>query len=96
MKYERNMITRGSVPQKIRRQTKRYMEKYNMGLYDAFNIVCREYAEKGTELYAAWRTSDYRKFIPSAYFPESLDFEKYPLRYELTQKGEENDYSRFN
>lgn len=88
MKYETNMITRGSVPQKIRRQTKKYMEKYCMGLYDAFNIVCREYAEKGTELRAAWYTSDYRKFIPSAYIPEFLDFKKYPLRYELEPKGE--------
>lgn len=91
MKYERGMIKRGSVPQKIRRLTKKYMEKYNLDLHDGFNLACREHAEKGTELYAAWHTSDYRNFIPSAYIPESLDFEKYPLRYTLCG----NDYQRF-
>ena len=36
---------------------------------------------KGTELYKAWYYDDFRKFIPSAYNPEYLDFSKYPLKY---------------
>lgn len=80
MSYKDDLII-GRVPKKIKEETKKNMEKYCMGLYDAFNEAARTYARKGTELWKAWYYDDFRKFIPSAYLPEYLDFSKYPLKY---------------
>ena len=71
----------GKVNKKVRNATKRYMEKYNLNLADAFKEACRYYASKSTELYIAWYYDDFRKFIPSEYNKKYLDFEKYPLKY---------------
>ena len=72
----------GRVPLKIKERTIENEKIYNMGLADAFNEAARTYAKKGTELYKACYYGDYRKFIPSAYCPEYLDFSKYPIAYE--------------
>ena len=53
-----------------------------LSLSDAFDFAARQYAKPGTELYKAWYTQDYRKFIPSEYIPRFLDFKKYPLNYQ--------------
>lgn len=56
---------------------------YNLCLSDAFEEAVKNYPKlkKGSELWKAWYYCDFRKYIPSAYIPESLDFRKYPLRY---------------
>lgn len=81
MNYSDDLIIGNDVPKKIRKRTKLNMEKYSMGLADAFEEAVRYYARKGTELYRAWYYNDFRKYIPSAYLEEYLDFEKYPLKY---------------
>lgn len=72
----------GDVPQKIKNATRWNMKRYCMDLADAFDEACRRYAPDGSELYHAWYETDYRRFIPSAYRPEYLDFSKHPLRYQ--------------
>ena len=74
-------LIKGKVNQKIINRTAWYYEKRNMGLYDSFKEACRELAKIGTELYDAFMADDYRKFIPTEYLEEYLDFEKYPIRY---------------
>lgn len=71
----------GRVPKKIKERTKENMEVYNMCLSDSFEEAVKVLAKKGTELWKAWYYSDFRKFIPSAYNREYLDFSKYPLKY---------------
>ena len=71
----------GKVSKRIRKRTQENMEKYNMCLSDSFEEAVKTYVKEGTELWKAWYYSDFRKFIPSAYNPEYLDFEKYPLKY---------------
>lgn len=71
----------GKVLKRIRKRTQENMEKYNMDLADSFEEAVKTYAKEGSELYKAWYYSDFRKFIPSAYEPEYLDFEEYPLKY---------------
>ena len=71
----------GEVSKRIRKRTQENMEKYNMDLADSFEEAVKTYVKEGSELYKAWYYSDFRKFIPSAYEPKYLDFEKYPLRY---------------
>lgn len=73
----------GKVPKTIRKRTKENMEKYFMSLHDAFDEACRELTKPGQELYKAWYYSDFRRFIPSAYSVEYMDFNKYPLRYSM-------------
>ena len=80
MFYFDDMIV-GKVPKRIRKRTQENMEKYNMDLSDSFEEAVKTYAKEGTELWKAWYYSDFRKFIPSAYNPEYLDFGKYPLAY---------------
>jgi len=74
-------VFKGKVPKDIKDRTIENMEEYYMGLADAFEEACRELAPKGSELWKAWYYNDYRKFIPSAYDPQYLDFNKYPLGY---------------
>lgn len=71
----------GKVSKRIRQRTKENMEVYNMCLSDSFEEAVKTYAKEGTELWKAWYYSDFRKFIPSVYKDESLDFTKYPLAY---------------
>ena len=71
------------VPKKIVNRTKENMEEYGMDLGDAFEEAVKTFAKKGTELWKAWYYDDFRKFIPCAYSKEFLDFEKYPLRYQM-------------
>ena len=80
MYYDDDMIV-GKVSKRVRERTRENMDTYCMGLADAFKEAAKEYARPGTELYKAWYHNDFRKYIPSAYRPEYLDFEKYPLRY---------------
>ena len=80
MFYDDNLII-GRVPKKIKERTKENMEVYNMCLSDSFEEAVRELAKEGTELWKAWYYSDFRKFIPSVYNSEYLDFSKYPLKY---------------
>ena len=68
---------------KLLNRIKENMEEYYMCLSDAFDEAARELAKPGTELYKAWQAGDYRRFIPSAYIPKTLDFTEYPLKYEL-------------
>ena len=77
----RYMDFKGKIPKKIKDETLAYMDEEHVSLYDAFDWACREYAEKGSELYNAWYYGDFRKFIPSAYDPKYLDFKQYPLKY---------------
>lgn len=74
-------VFQGRIPKNIKDRTIENMEVYYMGLADAFQEACRELAPKGSELWKAWYYDDYRKFIPSAYIEEYLDFDKYPLKY---------------
>lgn len=80
MFYNDELIV-GNVPKRIRERTQENMEVYNMGLSDSFEEAVKTYAKEGTELWKAWYYSDFRKFIPSAYCEEYLDFVIYPLAY---------------
>lgn len=80
MFYNDDLIT-GRVSKKIKERVKENMEVYHMSLANSFEEAVRELAKKGTELWKAWYYSDFRKFIPSAYLPKYMDFEKYPLKY---------------
>ena len=85
MKFEKNMIVR-RVPKAVREATRVYMDEYNMSLADAFGEAVRENVHKPTELFWAWYYSDFRKFIPSAYRKEYLNFKEFPLRYSLSRR----------
>lgn len=80
MFYDDDLII-GRVSKKVKERTKENMEVYNMTLYDAFQEATREFVKTGTELWKAWYYDDFRKFIPSVYNSEYLDFSKYPLKY---------------
>lgn len=82
MYFDREDIVR-KVPKKIINRTKENMEEYGMDLGDAFEEAVKTYAKEGSELWKAWYYSDFRKYIPSVYDPKFLDFEKYPLRYQV-------------
>lgn len=77
--YNDDMIT-GKVPKIVRKRTRENMEWYRLNLYDAFKEAVRVYG-KSRNLHNAFMTDDYRLYIPSAYRPEYMDFNKYPLRY---------------
>lgn len=76
----------GRIPAKIKHLTLYYMDYYCVTLSDAFESAVKESVKKGCELWAAWYYVDFRKFIPSAYVPDSLDFKKHPLAYKY-KKG---------
>lgn len=78
--YEETIIKR--VPKAVKIRTQENMEVYHMCLSDAFEEAARTYAKNGTELWKAWYYDDFRKYIPSAYREEYLDFVKYPIKYE--------------
>lgn len=80
MTYSDDLIVK-RVSKQVRERTKENMNVYFLGLADAFDEAARTYAKKGTELWKAWYYSDFRKYIPSAYIEEYLDFNKYPLKY---------------
>ena len=71
------------VPKWIVERTRENIEVYNMCLSDSFAEAVRNYPKlkRGSELWKAWYYDDFRKYIPSAYRPETLDFCKYPLNY---------------
>ena len=73
MFYDDDLII-GRVPKKVKERTKENMEVYNMTLYDAFQEATKEFVKTGTELWKAWYYDDFRKFIPSVYNSEYLDF----------------------
>ena len=81
MKYYSDDLISRRVNRKVRERTRENMDVYCMGLYDAFKEAAFTYAKKGTELYKAWYYDDFRKFIPSAYNDNALDFCKFPLNY---------------
>lgn len=72
-----------NVPKKVVETTEWYMRERDMNLYDAFKEAVRETYCTSVRLRHAWFFDDYREYIPSAYAPEYLDFEKYPLRYHV-------------
>ena len=72
-----------SVPKTVVLKTEKYMKEYCMSLNDAFCEAVRETGCVSANLKMAWNVDDFREYIPSAYLPEYLDFEKYPLRYKL-------------
>ena len=82
MSFSKDYIAR-KVPQWIVMRTQENMEVYNMGLSDSFKEAIQNYPGlvKGSELWKAFYYDDFRKYIPSAYLPEYLDFAKYPLKY---------------
>lgn len=65
----------------VKQLTVEGMERYGLDLYDAFKSAASTAADKRTMLYKAWYKDDFREYIPSAYIPEYLNFEKYPLAY---------------
>lgn len=69
------------VPKTIVNRTQENMDVYHMCLSDAFEEAARNFAKRGTELWKAWYYDDFRKYIPSAYREEYLDFDKYPIKY---------------
>ncbi len=70
------------VPRAVAERTEENMTVYNMSLGDAFEEAVRECSvDPNSELYKAWYYSDFRRFIPSAYLAEYLDFRSYPLKY---------------
>lgn len=81
MRYYSDDLIVKRVNKKVRERTRENMDVYYMGLYDAFKEAAFIYAKAGTELYKAWYYDDFRKFIPSAYVPESLNLGKCPLKY---------------
>lgn len=81
MRYNDNMVV-GRVPRVVRERTRKYMDEYNMDLYDAFNEAVRNTVKnRNTRLWKAWYKQDLRKYIPDAYNAEYLDFKKYPIEY---------------
>lgn len=80
MWYSDDLIVK-RVSRQVRERTRENMEIYNMSLSDAFEEAARNYAKRGSDLYLAFYTSDFREYIPSAYQEKYLDFEKYPLAY---------------
>ena len=77
-KFDQSMITK-RVPKEIMKRTQEYFDDYQMDLYDSFNEAVRHYRKPSQELRLAFLSSDYREYIPSAYLPQYLDFDKYPL-----------------
>lgn len=75
------------IPYNLKRKTLNLMDRHCLGLSDAFEIVARENSVKGSKLWAAWYWCDFREFIPMAYRPQFLDFNKYPLSYTEISPG---------
>lgn len=80
MKFCDEMIVK-RVPKVVKERTKENMEVYHMSLTDSFEEAAKTYAKKGTELWKAWYYNDFRKYIPSAYREEYLDFNNNPIKY---------------
>lgn len=58
----------------------RNMAHYNLDLNDAFEEAIHAFSNKvNRKMRIAFNSGDYREYIPSAYLPQYLDFEKYPL-----------------
>lgn len=85
MFYHDDLIT-GKVPKQVKERTQENMEVYNMSLLDAFEEASRRFAKHDSNLWRAWYSMDFRKYIPSVYKLEYLDFEKYPLEYTECKK----------
>ena len=85
MWYSDDLIVK-RVSRQVRERTRENMEIYNMSLSDAFEEAARNYAKRGSDLYLAFYTSDFREYNPSAYQEKYLDFEKYPLAYNPSVK----------
>lgn len=79
------------VPKKVLERVKENMEEYHMLLSDAFEEAARELAKPGTLLFKAWYHSDFREYIPGIYKEEYLDFEKYPLKYNIKEENMSNE-----
>lgn len=78
--YRSSMFS-ARTPKKVIARTLENMDAYGMSLNDAFEEAARALSKKNSELWAAWYFCDYRRFIPSTYLEEKLNFKKYPLRY---------------
>ena len=82
MTYAEYKIVR-RVPKWIINRTQENIDEYYMSLNDAFENAVKDYPKlkKESELWKAWYYNDFRLYIPTAYLPEYMDFEKYPLKY---------------
>lgn len=79
-----------TVPAWIVRRTQENMDKYQMGLYDAFEEAVRNYPrlKKGSNLWAAWYYSEFAAYIPGAYIdPERAQREELAKKKEREQIG---------
>lgn len=77
-KFDPSMIVK-RVPKAIVARTQENYERYMMSLHDSFNEAVGHYRKPSQELALAFLSGDYREYIPSAYLPKYLDFEKHPL-----------------
>lgn len=78
--YEESDFTK-KVPKRIKEETRRNMEEYNVSLVDAFEWAVKDLSKKGSALWKAWYYSDFREYCPTMYNKEYLDFQKYPRKY---------------
>ena len=81
MRYYSDDLIAKRVSKKVKERTQENMDVYCMDLYEAFKEAAHTYAKAETELYKAWYYDDFRKYIPSAYRKDSLNFKEYPLLY---------------
>lgn len=68
-----------SVPKWIIDRTQKNMDKYNLGLYDAFEEAVKNYPglKKGSKLWEAWYYSEFAAYIPGAYIdPKQAQLEE--------------------
>lgn len=59
-----------------------YLKYTGMSLLDSTREAFREKAPKGGKWNKMFYHDEYREILPNAYYPEYLDFEKYPLYQE--------------
>ena len=78
-----NSLIAKRVPKRIVERTRDNMNHYFMDLYDAFQEAVRSYPKPSKELKDAFYYDDFRLYIPSAYLTEYMDFDKYPLKYNV-------------
>jgi hypothetical protein len=76
-KFDPSMIAK-RVPKAVLKRTQENYDEHMMSLHDSFNEAVAHYRKPSQELTLAFLSGDFREYIPSAYLPEYLDFEKYP------------------
>lgn len=70
--FDRSMIVK-SVPKYIVERTRVNYDRYELGLYDAFQEAVRSYGKRASyDLRQAFYHDDFRDYIPSAYLAKYL------------------------